>query len=146
MAIQKSSMGLSLCISITTAAMGFYALWASNVWPEAWCMLLLGFVFTAWATWLTLAKLRGSQKQAMLLPLVVECSSGEGDGMEQEENTLVFNVGADEAKEEPASDAPQKPLAMEEVVPFKRTSSRRAQTSPTGCFSMQGLFTNSKKK
>jgi len=98
-----SNMDLILCLTITTAALGIFGPWLSNMWPEAWHVILLGLVLTACATWLTPAKLSASQKKAMLLPLVVkhcECIFEEehiadadagplGDGMQQEENTLV---------------------------------------------------------
>lgn len=152
MATQKSNLGLILCLTITTVAMGFYARWASNIWPEALRVILLGFVLTAWTTWLILAKLRGCKKKGMLLPMVVEqrkCGFEEehtadadagllGDGMIQEESTLVFGTGTDETKEEPAPEL--------DPVPFKDTSSQRKKTEPIGCFNLQGFFTKSRKK
>jgi len=94
-----------------------------------------------------------------------------GDDMKQEQNTLVVDIVVDEAKEKPASDAPQKPLAKEELLPSKDTSFlrantdapqkplakeelfprkntafRRAKSEEVGCFNLQGLFTNSRKK
>merc|ERR1712008_655705 len=117
---------------------------------------------SALATCLTLAKLRGNPKKAMQLPLVVpqhECShegadSGLlGDGA-QEGCILVLGAGADEAKEEPASDAPQKPMAREHTLPAPELDSvaredttwRRAKSEPVRCFNMQGMFNKSRKK
>merc|ERR1712008_30958 len=120
-----------------------------------------GFVLTALATCLTLAKLRGNPKKAMQLPLVVpqhECSHEGtdagllGDEGAQEGCILVLDAGADGAKEEPAS--PQKPMAREHTLPAPELDSvasedftwRRTKSEQVGCFNMQGMFNKSRKK
>jgi len=123
-----------------------------NVTP--WRVLVPGIVLIAWATWLILAKIRGSQKQATVLPLVVEveqrkCGFEEhtpdaatvGDNKE-DKHALVSGIGLDEVKEEAASDGPQKEDSLPELppVPFQDARKlRRASSESVGCFS--GMFT-----
>mmetsp|Transcript_65652 Transcript_65652/g.129379 ORF Transcript_65652/g.129379 Transcript_65652/m.129379 type:complete len:186 (-) Transcript_65652:249-806(-) len=170
MASHTTNVGLIVRFSVMTCAVGFFARWASKVWRATWlaldtshgnenkAMLPPMGVEVKDADAVDLSGDGKEQEECVLVsgvgqdeiagvgPEEIEKTS---DGKEQEECTLVSNVGPDESEEtadEPVVKAHSQPIPKLQEVPFKDAAVRRARSESVGCFNMQGLFANSKKK